>query len=197
MCDQEICLFLTTVCGRRHWSDVLLVWASAQGSVPWVECGDAVESMCGHTTHIYDVCLRECASASQCWGPYSWWHRNYVCIFIFPALLVHQQTGPDSCCPPGRLCPSPASVASVPYCLAMPLLCGAQIVSDRCQGHCAAVWGSVSEGSPGPFLWPLLLCDLSASTQSHCAVSSPQPRSTSSFLVHTLLFGNPSVVMYT
>lgn len=35
-------------------------------------------------------------------GPYSAWHGNYVCIFIFPVPLVHQQTHCDSSFPPGR-----------------------------------------------------------------------------------------------
>lgn len=35
-------------------------------------------------------------------GPYAAWHGNYVCIFIFPMLLVHQQTQCDSSFPPGR-----------------------------------------------------------------------------------------------
>lgn len=48
------------------------------------------------------VSLHVCASASHCWGRYLSWHGNYVCIFIFPALLVCHQTCPDSSCPPGR-----------------------------------------------------------------------------------------------
>lgn len=56
--------------------------------------------VCATTCTCISVSMHVCESASHCWGPYPSWHRNYVCIF--PALLVHHQTCPDSSCPPGR-----------------------------------------------------------------------------------------------
>lgn len=63
--------------------------------------------VCVTTCTCISVSVHVCASASHCWGPYLLWHGNYVCIFIFPALLVRYQTCPDSSCPPGRLGPHP------------------------------------------------------------------------------------------
>lgn len=73
-----------------------------------LDCG--CECVC---TSIY-VAVHVCASASHCWGPYLSWHGNYVCIFLFPALLVCHQTCPDSCCPPGRLAPPPPTLCPMP-----------------------------------------------------------------------------------
>lgn len=70
--------------------------------------------VCVATRTCISVSVHVCASASHCWGPYLSWHRNYVCIFIFPTLLVRHQTCPDSSCPPGRLAPPPPTLCPMP-----------------------------------------------------------------------------------
>lgn len=68
-------------------------------------CMRTLLCVCDNMHSYISVSVHVCASASHCWGPYLSWHGNYVCIFIFPALLVRHQTCPDSSCPPGRLGP--------------------------------------------------------------------------------------------
>lgn len=79
-------------------------------------CGGTASFSLGACVHVHIlVCVTTCTcitasvhvSASHRRGPDLSWHRNYVCIFIFPALLVCHQTCPDSSCPPGRLTPPP------------------------------------------------------------------------------------------
>lgn len=54
-------------------------------------------------------------------------------------------------------------------------------------GPLCCCWRICVRGQP----WALSLTFPTLWSQCHCAVSSPQPRSTSSFLLHTLLLGNP------
>ena len=114
----------------RGWGPGAREMLSASPTAFWAVCVFACMRallcvcvcVCDDAHSDISVSVHVCASASHCWGPYLSWHGNYVCIFIFPALLVRHQTCPDSSCPPGRLGtnPPPPNLPSVLCRLAMP-----------------------------------------------------------------------------